>query len=80
MTQADVTEKLRAFLQSRKPGGKLSDTTHLREEWHLTSLGILETISFVEDEFDVRLTQADINPASFATVVSLAALVHGRMA
>ena len=82
MTRAEVAEKLRGFLQSKAPGGKalsLTDTTLLREEWRLTSLGILETVSFIEDEFDVMMTQLDISAANFSTVVTLAEFVLSRM-
>jgi acyl carrier protein len=80
MTRAEVADQLRSFLQTKSPTGKpLTDTTHLRDEWRLSSLSILETVSFVEDTFDVRMNQTDINVVTFATVVSLADFVLSRM-
>ena len=80
MTRAEVANKLRGFLQGKAPAGQtLSDATLLREEWRLTSLGILETVSFIEDEFDVLMTQVDINAKNFTTVVTLADFVLSRM-
>ena len=80
MTRDEVAEKLRGFLQSKAPGfQKLTDTTLLREEWRLSSLGILETVSFIDDEFDVQMTQVDTSPKNFTNVLTLADFVLSRM-
>jgi len=75
-----VAAKLRAFLQAKAPApeARLTDGTLLREEWRLSSLGLLETVAFVEDEFDVRLRQTDLQAGGLRTVGSLADLVVAR--
>ena len=80
MTRAEISAKLRAFFEGKAPSPdlKLTDTMLLREEWFLDSLGILETVAFLEDEFKVVVTRADINGTHFATVSSLADFVVSR--
>jgi acyl carrier protein len=79
-TKAEISEKLREFLQSiaPSPGKVLTDTTALRDEWRLNSLSVLEIGAFIEDVFDVEVRQQDITAVNFATVSSLADFVLSR--
>jgi Phosphopantetheine attachment site len=45
----------------------------------LDSLDLVELSVFIRDRFDVDVSLDDINPANFATLESIAAIVEARM-
>ena len=81
MDQQSIATKLTEFLEWRFPndGVELAPDTHLLEDWFVDSLGIVETVIFIEDEFGVTVSRADINGEIFRDVASLSAFVASRL-
>ena len=53
----------------------LTNTTHLLDDWFLDSLGIVVTVLFLESNFKIKFSRADINGAAFASIDSLTDIV-----
>ncbi len=74
-----VTRLLRYFRDlAPDPFLELTPSTRLLEDWFLDSIGILETVLFLESEFGVAMQRADITAATFASVDALSAFVVAR--
>ncbi len=59
-------------------GRGLSDETDLQEAGLLDSLSTLSLISFLESSFEIRLDPADVNPETFRSLDTVAALVDRK--
>jgi acyl carrier protein len=57
---------------------KIVGTDHLLEKGILDSLGILEVVAFIENEFHIILNDDDLMPENFQSVESIAAFVQRR--
>ncbi len=82
MTNDQIRDQIRRFLATTFPaaGVELTDETDLLEEWFVDSLGIVQTVMFLEQTFGIQLGRADIDAVNFRTVATLAALVEARLA
>ena len=45
----------------------------------LDSLGVLQVVSYIRDEFGVRFEEADVTPENFRTVASIERLVRRKL-
>ena len=79
--RAEIAARLKTFLEEDFPndGVELTPTTDLLEEWFVDSLGITETVLFLEESFGVEITRADINGANFRDISTLSEFVAGRL-
>ncbi len=76
-------DRIRTFIHQRFPVArerKLGDEDSLLESGAIDSLGILDVVSFFEDEFKVRLEDEELVPENFDTVAALARLVESKRA
>ena len=82
MQQSELAMRLLGYLSEEfpNPGVDLTDTTDLLGEWFIDSLALVQTVMFIEAEFEVTVTRADINGENFHSVATLAAFVAGRLA
>ncbi len=82
MTNDQIRDRIREFLATTFPaaGVELTDETDLLEEWFVDSLGIVQTVMFLEQTFGIQVGRADIDAVNFRSVASLAALVEARLA
>ncbi len=58
---------------------KYPEDASFLEEGIVDSLGVMELVSFVEDQFGVGVDDQDITPENFDSVVKLAAYVRGKL-
>jgi acyl carrier protein len=73
--RATVVEAVRARLTQALPVGPgeiLGEDDSLHRIAGFDSLGILETIAWLESEFDLEIPDEDLDPARFATVGQIA--------
>ncbi len=77
-----IFDRLRQYLQDEFPnqGVELTGDTRLLDEWFVDSMGIIETVIFIEREFGVTMTRADINGETFQDIDSLVAFIGARTA
>jgi len=83
METAGVAPRLAAFLRARFPaldGRAVGDETRLLGTGLVDSLGVLEVIAFLEQEFPVTFGDEDLVPETFETLGRLAGWVEARMA
>jgi len=75
-----LTEATR-FLQQEFPnqGVELDESTDLLGEWFIDSMGIIETVLFLEKGFGIEVRRADINGDNFRNVSTLADFISARL-
>jgi acyl carrier protein len=76
-----VSEQIRGFILekfplARKQGLKSGDK--LLEGGILDSLGVLDLVSFVEQEFAIQISDDELVPDNFQTIEQLAAFVQAK--
>jgi acyl carrier protein len=76
-----ITAELKSFLEREFPNQavELGESTNLLEEWFVDSLGVVETVLFLEQRFDIELSRADVNGTNFKDIESLSRLVSERL-
>ncbi len=81
MTHSEIADLLRTFLQQEFPnqGVALTDSTDLLKDWFVDSLGIIETVLFLEKTFGIDIARADINGSNFRNVAALSEFVALRL-
>ncbi len=82
MDKAQISDRIKTFLETEFPNQaiELTTTTDLLDEWFIDSLGITETVVFLEASFGIDLTRADINGTNFKSIETLSEFVAGRLA
>ena len=82
MDPTEITQRIQQYLEEEFPNEavRLEVSTDLLEEWFIDSLGITETVLFLESSFGVELTRADINGENFKSIETLPGLVARRLA
>jgi acyl carrier protein len=79
MTQSDpVIGRIQSFLLERFPAARkrgLSREDRLLDTGVLDSLGILDLVSFVEQEFGVTISDDELLPENFQSIEAIAAFV-----
>ena len=81
MNQLEIIEDLKTFLQREFPnqGVDLTGTTDLLGEWFVDSLGIIETVLYLEQTFGIDIKRADINGDNFRNLQTLSEFVASRL-
>lgn len=81
MNKTEIIGSLVTFLQQEFPnqGVELNETTDLLGEWFVDSLGIIETVLYLEKNFGVEVKRADINGDNFRNLETLSAFVARRL-
>ncbi len=82
MQKSEIAARIKRFLEEEFPNDAvdLNDQADLLEEWFIDSLGITETVLFLESSFGIDLSRADINGTNFKNIESLSELVARRSA
>lgn len=80
MDREQVSERLTAVLVSELglDASKINDEAHFEEDLDVDSLGVVELLMALEDEFDVKIPDEDAE--SIMTVGQAVDLVHGKLA
>jgi acyl carrier protein len=81
MTREQIAASIMTFIGTEfpNPGTALRADTNLLQNWFVDSLGIIETILFLEKSFDVRVSRADINGTNFHSIATLTDFVASRL-
>jgi acyl carrier protein len=79
MDRSEVGERLRATLVSELglDASKLSDDASFEEDLEVDSLGVVELLMALEDEFDVKIP--DEEAENIQTVGQAIDMVHGKL-
>ena len=81
MNRSEIVENLKSFLQQEFPnqGVDLTEATDLLGEWFVDSLGIIETVLYLEKTFGIDIRRADINGDNFQNLQTLSDFVVNRL-
>ncbi len=81
MTDSEIAHLIRTYYLEIYPhsGSTLDDDTDLLNEWFVDSLGVVQTVQFLEDTFGIDIGSADINADNFHSIRTLAAFVLGKL-
>jgi acyl carrier protein len=73
--------QIRKFILDKFPLARkqqIKDSDPLLESGVLDSLGVLDLVSFVEQEFSVHVTDEELVPENFQTIDRIAAFVESK--
>jgi len=81
MNRIEIVESLKSFLRQEFPnqGVELTETTDLLGEWFVDSLGIIETVLYLEKTFGMDIRRADINGDNFRNLATLSDFIVNRL-
>lgn len=82
MTTTDIQTRLREFILRQFPaaqGASLTDDAALLDQGLIDSLGVLEIVSFIEEQFSVTLTDDDLVSESFSSIAAMAQMVSRKL-
>lgn len=74
-------DRIRSFIFTKFPLAKsrgFDDSSALLDEGVLDSLGILEVVDFLQEEFSVTAEDDDLVPENFASIDAIAAFVDEK--
>jgi acyl carrier protein len=78
----NTIDRLRRFIREELgwngPPAALTPDLNLLENGVLDSLGIFQTVGFLEDEYGVEVQDNELVPENFATLASIAALLESK--
>ena len=79
----DVLKRVRAFIEEnflfRTDVSDLADTDSLLENGVMDSTGILELVAFLESDFSMQMSDADIVPDNLDSIASITAYVERKL-
>jgi acyl carrier protein len=80
----DTERKVRQFIEEnflfREDRAAVSDEESLIDAGLIDSTGVLELVAFLEDEFALRLADADIVPENLDSIRAIVRFVEGKRA
>lgn len=77
LDRSEISQQLKSFLEQRFPHQEiaLDGSTNLLDDWFGDSLGLMEAVLFLENNFGVELTRADITAENFKSLDTLTSFV-----
>jgi len=57
----------------------LSDDDQLVESGIIDSLGVMTLLSFLEEQFSIKIPDQELTPENFATLATITTLVEGQL-
>jgi len=76
-----VKASIRAFIVKKFPAAKkrqMSDELPLLESGIIDSMGILDVVAFLEQNFAIQLTDEELTPDNFANINCIASFVEQK--
>lgn len=78
MTDVQILETLQGYFAKDLNAKDLNADSPLLTTGLLDSLGIVKLLSFIEDEFDAEIDDADFDPENFETLGSITKLISSQ--
>jgi acyl carrier protein len=79
----DILKRVRAFIEEnflfRADVSDLADTDSLLENGVMDSTGILELVAFLESDFSMQMSDAEIVPDNLDSIASIARYVERKL-
>lgn len=83
MSSQSITARIKAYLIEHFPSARdhaLGDDDHLLANGILDSLGVLDLVGYLEQEFGIAVSDDDLLPEHFETLRRLTAFVEDKQA
>ena len=81
--QTDIEQKIRQFITDnflfREDRASLTDSESLLEAGVIDSTGVLELVAFLETEFGLAVSDAEIVPENLDSIGRIAGYVDGKL-
>lgn len=79
MEREETASKIKTFLAQQFPTTKnVGNDVPLLKNGLIDSLGILEVVTFIENEFGIVVSDEELLPENFGSVSSLASFVQSK--
>ncbi len=81
MHAENIQEHVRKFIVSRFPSARrreLHNTEPLLENGIIDSLGVLDLVAFMEEEFAINVADEELVPENFQTIERLTTFVQSK--
>jgi acyl carrier protein len=82
--ETQVRERVRNFLQENflymRPDFELADDDRLLERGVVDSMGIAEMVTFIEDEFGIKMSDDDISESNLGSLRAIGRFVTQKRA
>ena len=82
MTQHEIIARVREYVVENflymRQGYEFSDTDSLLGHGIIDSMGVVELIFFVQDQFGVEVEEGEITEEHFGTLLAIAEFVQGK--
>ena len=80
ITQIEVRSKIREYIKESTFDDvkKISDQTLIFEEGVLDSMGLLFLIEFLDETFNVKVSDEELNPKNFESVDNIVSFVDQK--
>ena len=82
VTSSSISDRLRTFLYKQFPLAeqrRIADGDPLLDSGVVDSLGILEIVTFLEEEFEVAITDEELLPENFGSIEALTRFIEGKI-
>ena len=76
-----INSNIRSFILKNFPAAKnrnLNDVVPLLESGIIDSLGVLDLVGFLEQTFDMKITDDDLTPENFRNIERMVAFVQTK--
>lgn len=84
MTHHEIITRVRTYVSENflymRQGFEFADTDSLLGRGIIDSMGVVELITFLQDEFNVAVEDGDITEENFGTLDAIGRYVHDRRA
>jgi len=82
MTEHEISARVREYVTENflymRQGYEFSDTDSLPGHGIIDSMGVIELITFVQDEFAVQVEEPEITEENFGTLAAIVRFVQGK--
>jgi methoxymalonate biosynthesis acyl carrier protein len=75
VTVTDIKVQIKAFLMKSVPKHEFPDDEDIFASGHVNSLYAMQLVAFVEDEFDIKVGQKDLDIEHFRSIRAIADFV-----
>jgi acyl carrier protein len=78
---AIITDKIRSYVleETFADGGKIKNDSLIFREGYFDSMGFVRLVSFIENEFGIRITDEDLVEKNFESVNAISSFVLSRL-
>jgi acyl carrier protein len=75
-----ITDKIRKYVldETFVDGGKINDESLVFKEGYFDSMGFVRLVSFLENEFEVRISDEDLVEKNFESINAISSFVSNK--